>query len=143
MAGPDPNTFSATGFREGIRAAMQMGMPQEPITFIMPPEIEEVGVDAQGVPWDPTLVGTAPESGEELTAHCAFETFDASGINTTGTDVAPIKVVVTILDEDWAPVAECVAIRLGGIVYGRDRNRPPLGMFSVGVIQVIFLAGDV
>lgn len=144
MAAPDAAGFSADNFRAGIQFAMQMGLdPVDGAVFIMAPEIEETGVDAQGVPWDPALVGTLPEAGAEISAVCAVEFFDSSGINTLGIDVEPAKVVVTLLDVDWAAVSDCIAIRLGDRLYQRYRTRPPLGLFSVGINQIEFVAGDV
>lgn len=148
MAAPDAAGFDAGAFRTGIQFAMQMGLdPETPtgVVFIMAPVIDpdDTTVDAQGVPWDPAEVGTLPEEGAEISANCAVEFFSASGVNTTGTDVEPARVLVTILDDDWLPVSGCIAIRLGDRVYRRNYKQPTMGLFSVGVHQVAFQAGDI
>lgn len=148
MAAPSGSGFSADAFRTGIRFAMQLGLDPDTetgVVFVMAPVVDpgDTTVDAQGVPWDPAEVGTLPDEGEEISAVCAVEFSPSSGLNTAGVDVEPAKVTVTILDEDWAPVAACIAIRLGDRVYRRGYNHPPLGLFSVGVHQINFWAGDV
>lgn len=146
MAAPDAAGFSASGFRQGIQLAMLMGMDvatPDGVVFIMAPPVSGSGVDAQGVPWDPAQVGLLPASGQEIFAICALEYSDAPDARTPGADTEPAAVLVTILDEDWEPVSESIAIRLGDRVYQRDRTRPPLGLFSVGIQQIRYRAGDI
>lgn len=145
MAAPDADGFDADEFRAAIRFAMKMGEdPADGAVFIMAAvtDPDDTTVDAHGVPWDPNEVGSLPEPGEEIAALCAIEFFDQAGILTLGVDTEVAKVLVTLLDEDWITVSECIAIRLGDIVYKRDRKRPPVGLFSVAVHQVQFIAGD-
>lgn len=144
MAGPDPAGFDPAAVRAGLRIPMSLGMdPDDPVLFVMTPAVSGSGVDDQGVPWDPTLVGIMPVSGAEVEALCAVEYLGDTNDLTAGVDVQPAKVVITILDEDWEPVSDCIGVKVSGRYYARDRDRPTVGLFSIAVHSIEFVALDV
>lgn len=153
MAGSD-SRFNAASFRENIKFAMRMGLPDDEdqrITFHWVPSRTFSQADSAGQPleWDDTPA--TEDAPDDFQCDCAIEFASASAINTTaGTGVGEFDVtrgVVTILDSDWEDV-----LANGGRVPDEvtmDGNRyvikfvsPPFGLFEVTIYQINIEALD-
>lgn len=145
MASPDPAGFNADTVRANFRIPMIMGEdPDNPVSFIMPPSVpsEYTGpVDDEGIPYDPDNLFESPTEAEEITATCAVELRTSEKI-TDGIDQDKATAVITILDEDWEPVSECVGVKINNIPY-IYKSKTTQGLFSIAVHTVIFEAGDI
>lgn len=146
MAGPNPPGFDPDAFREGIHFAMRMGAPPEAdnqATFLFPSRLvfEDASerTDAAGVPFDPELP-VRRENRDPVRVPCAVEYFDERGQATNLGDLHATRVLITLLDEDYAQVEDCNAVVLGGDKYLRRRTQPPSGLFDVGLFQIWFHA---
>jgi len=165
MAGTD-SRFDATAFRDAIRFAMTMGLPDtetERATFIWNVDREFVIDDAAGSPfeWGETAAYTSTYG--EVQIPVAVE-FLSKGGDTQDTRLGQMdvsRIIVTILDEDF-PALEQVSqghaghfadkIRFGGPIaavtdqeyayYDIQFVGPPLGLFDVTVYQVYAQAID-
>lgn len=145
MASPDPAGFNAASVRDNFRIPMVMGEdPDNPVSFIMPPAVptEYTGpVDDEGVPYDPDALFESPTEATEISATCAVE-LRTSENATDGVDPDQTVAVVTILDEDWEPVQNCVGVRINDVPY-IYKSKTTQGLFSIAVHTVIFEAGDI
>jgi hypothetical protein len=59
-----------------------------------------------------------------------------------GLNLRPTKLIVTLLDEDFLKVEGCREILMGADRYIYSYTLPSLGMFTVGVQQMVFFALD-
>lgn len=142
MAGTS-KSFNATAFRSAIRSAMAMGAPPDAtdaLTFCWnPTTTSAASKDGEGIPFDPTAVinrtTKTPES-----KPCAVEFLDAAGNATPFGTIVPAKLRVTLLDEDYTAVADADFVVMGGDRYLRHHEPPTLGLFQVGVHQIIYVA---
>lgn len=100
--------FQAIEFREGIRLAMEMGMPAQPdrwpvfVHKVTPDTIG--GLDHAGVPWDPN---TQPERipDKRITdILCAVEFLDPVERSAPYGATQPQTVHITLLDEEYEAV---------------------------------------
>lgn len=143
--------FNASVVGAGLRTAMQFGTPVDPArrpAFILAASASDPGedaVDGFGVPFDPTA--PAPAAPVEVTGIlCAYEAAGAqSDTNRGGLEVQEAVLVVTLLEEEWLQVKDCIAVRLGDSTYIRksDGDHPEYALGTLGVHQISFQAGDV
>lgn len=142
MAGTNAR-FPSDRFREGIRFVMEMAAPVDAAqraTFHFAPEATYVGEgDDNDVPFDPAAVITTTVAAP-VTVTCAVKFFDDQGELTPFGHVTPTRVEVLLLDEDFAQVASCTSVIVGGDRYVRRRQPPPVGLFDVGVHTLHFAA---
>ena len=142
MADTSPD-FNAAEFREGIRLAMVMGEPpitDEQVLFHFEPQLVYVGggkVDADGVPFDPnaTVQRVTPPA---VHVHCAIEYVDVESVPTNVGYIAPTKIKITLLDEDYEKVKNTTHVTIAGDVYRYRRTEPPTGLFDVGLYALHF-----
>lgn len=139
--------FPADEFRAGIRLAMRMGLPVEEARqpqFVTVPAgtgIATVAVDANGVPWDPSV---APEAPEDVAVRvlCAFEQRDPAQANEDFGTRQPSAYRITLLDEEYAQIEGFTYVNIwptltGGPVryfYRKVVQQPSLDV--VGVWQI-------
>ncbi len=71
---------------------------------------------------------------------CAIEYFDREGQPTVFGPVTASKLLITLLDEDYDQVKGCAYVVVGGDRYFYKRTIPPVGLYSVGVYQIVFIA---
>lgn len=142
MAGTNSG-FSADGFRAGIRFAMTMGAPPtaaDQLTFGWNAAKSTTATrDGEGVPFDPTAAVTATTP-TPVKSTCAVEYLDAAGEPTPFGVVIPSKLRITLLDEEYATVGDADFVVMGGDKYLRSHEPPSLGLFDVGVHQIIFMS---
>lgn len=154
MAGANPS-FDAATFRDGILTAMRMGAPPEVsqrATFLFRrgaqryfrdgEEIPPPRLDQEGKPLDPTIRVESVPAREPLQTDCAVEFESATADEVPVGNFRPAKVVITLLEEEYEQVQDAIEVRLGGDVYVIGYQRPPMGLFQVGVRQFVAFARD-
>lgn len=160
MAGADPaGAFDADSFRTDIRAAMAMGMPEDqemrPI-FLFPREQTFDNVDKAGVPWDYSeapLTDTGEDEEHAVRCGtgadevlCAWEAGGGRGgtqsNETPFGDFDALRLVLTILDVDYAKIAGFDRVLMSGNEYRYQFEEPQIGLFDVTIYQVVVGALD-
>lgn len=140
MAGSNAG-FNSAEFRDSIRFAMEMGAPPdagERATFHFPSQlVYNAPADGDQVPFDPTATVTTTEP-PPVQVDCAIEYFDVENQPTQFGLLAPSRITVTLLDEDYAQVKECSYVVVHGDRYEYRRTNPPTGLFDVGVYTMHF-----
>lgn len=129
---------------------MEMGAAPETerqAFFIFPSQLvfvdsgdEDAPVDQDGVPFDPD-VPVRRETPDPVNVPCAIEYYDDQGqqIGEFGS-VAPSRVKVLLLDEEFSQVDGCEKVVIDGDTYWYRRTQPPMGLFDVGIFEVWFHA---
>lgn len=142
MAGTNAS-FNADKFRTAIRFAMTMGAPPaagDQLSFHWNPTATTAAVkDGEGVPFDPSaaITRTTPPP---VTKPCAVEFLDAADQPTPFGAVIPSKVTVILLDEDYDAVKDADYVVIGGDKYVRSHEPPSVGLFDVGVHEIVYIA---
>lgn len=143
MASVANSGFDAQGFRDGIRLAMEIGAapnPADRITFHFPSQlVYNSPADGDHVPFDPTATVTRQEP-PTVQVDCAVEYFDAENQPTSFGLLAPTRLVLTLLDEDYQRVKDCSYVVAHGDRYDYRRTEPPSGLFDVGIFVMHFTA---
>lgn len=140
MAGTDAG-FNAAEFRDAIHFAMQLGAapdPAEQVTFHFDSQlVYTVPADGADVPFDPnaTVTKTTPPP---VRVDCAVEYFDAENQPTSFGMLAPTRLSVTVLDEDYRLIQGCSYVVVHGDRYDYRRTEPPSGLFDVGLYTMHF-----
>lgn len=146
MAGSN-SSFNAALFRNSIKAAMVMGLPNtvsERATFRWTPEYTYSTSDPGGTPYDLEAIPTATEAPEDVQVDCAVE-FVSRANASGGTALGPFDVaraVITVLDTDYASIVGADQVLLGGDEYKVDFVAPPMGLFEVTIYQIYCSAVD-
>lgn len=146
MAGTD-SRFNATQFREAIRFAMRMGLPQstsERVTFRWKTEKTYSRHDAGGSPFDWTDTPTATSTQPDVQVAAAVE-FSARPAGSRDTPIGQFdtaRAVITVLDEEYAQVSSANQVVLNDSVYDIQMWGPPIGLFEVTVYQCFCEALD-
>lgn len=160
MAGTDAG-FDARQFRDGLLFAMRMGMPPDPAdqpVFVMEPDpptytkhgapVVNPRLDASGQPLDPEVKTVPAPSREVRGVLCAVEVTDASTSDMPTGQLDPVgvfrasKATVTVLDEQRTLIDGCRQLRYAGNIYNYGYTSQTVGLFDVGVTQMIFFALD-
>lgn len=142
MAGTDPG-FNAAEFRDAIHFAMQMGAAPdeaEQVQFGFASVLTFNGTaDGDNVPFDPaaTVTSVAPPL---VHVDCAVEYFDAENQPTNFGLMAPTRLAITLLDEEYDQVKEASYVLVHGDRYDYRRTQPPQGLFDVGLYVMHFTA---
>ncbi len=134
----------APGFRRGIKSAMQLAKLSDP--DLQPAfyfnEVVDTGtasVDDAQVPYDPAIPA-GPRPRGPVYVDCAVEYFDAENQPTDFGLLAPTRIVVTVLDEEYETIKDCDYVVIHGDRYNYRRTEPPVGLFDVGVFSLHFTA---
>jgi len=142
MAGTSSD-FDADEFRRNIHAVMTLGAPpkaEEQATFYFAKTlVYNTPTDDDGIPFDPNATVTETQPAP-VKVPCAIEYFDREENPVPFGAVTASKIIVTLLDEDYDVVKTCVAVVVGGDRYFRKRTVPPVGLYSVGVYQIVCVA---
>jgi hypothetical protein len=150
MAGttdPRASGFNATQFRDAIRFAMNMGLPQstlERVTFRWTDHNDYAIEDPEGLPYKFTATPILTTSHVDVLATAAVEFVTRASL-TDGSAVGSFdtpRAIITILDEDYVLVDTANRIVLGGNTYKIDFVAPPFGLFDVTVWQIHCTAMD-
>lgn len=137
--------FNADVFRDAIRFAMNMGLPnaeEERVTFLWDIERSYENPDPSGNPYNfnETPTRRIVRDPVQLAAAVEFRS-DA----TDGTSLGPIEnphIIVTLLDEEWEQVKDASRIKLNEATYIVKFTAPPMGMFDATVYQMYAEAED-
>jgi hypothetical protein len=144
---PRASGFNAAQFRDAIKFAMNMGLPNtvsERATFRWTPDYTYSTSDPGGTPYDLESTPTATDAPEDVQIDCAVE-FVSKANASGGTALGPFDVtraVITILDTDYSSVAGADQVLLGENTYKVDFVAPPMGLFEVTIYQVYCTAVD-
>jgi hypothetical protein len=137
--------FNADAVRAGLRLAMQVGLPTvtgDQPTFYMPRTWTATEtVDAEGVPFDPAYRPTYARLAA-VKVPCAIEYHDAEGKMTGFGEVAPSRIVLTLLDQDFAQVDGFEYVVVRGVSYSYHHMETPKGLVTVGLFRVHCQAVD-
>lgn len=142
MAGSNPD-FNAAEFRANIHAAMDMGAAlesAEQVMFHFPGTlVYNRPTDETNTPFDPAATVTSTP-GSTKQVPCAVEYFDSENQPTTFGLLAPARIEVTLLDEDYEQVKNASYVVVHGDRYNYRRTEPPSGLFDVGLYVMHFTA---
>lgn len=131
--------FDAADVRNGLRLAMTVGMPTEAAdqpAFYMPVITTADGpTDQEGIPFSPTGKRTIPPR-VPIKVTCGIEYRDSEGRLENFGNVSPSRVVLELLDEDYAAVEGFEFVVIGGNKFFYRRTEVPLGLVSVGIFRV-------
>lgn len=138
--------FDADAVRTGLRLAMQVGLPvdaaSQPV-FYMPPTSSSTGAtDAEGVPFDPAARRTFVAPTAVRNVKCAIEYVDGEGKLENFGVIVPARVILTLLDEEYARVKGFAYVVIGGSRYFYRRTEVPRGLVSIGVFKVHCVSED-
>lgn len=139
--------FDADAVRAGLRLAMQVGLPtlaSDQPTFFMPTVVTTSGshsVDGQQVPYDPAYQPTRSAL-DKRQVPCAIEYHDGPGKIENFGVVTPSKVVLTLLDQDYAAVQGFAFVVITGQKFNYAFTEPGQGLVDVGVYRVHCRADD-
>lgn len=152
MAGSD-GRFDAGAFRDAIRFAMTMGLPQstqERATFQWDTQRTFQRPDSGGSPYDWTATATTTITYPDVQIPVAVES--PGGAQAGTMDDTPVgqfdiqRVIITILDQDFEEIVVggvmANRVLLGETPYEIDFVAPPLGLFEVTVYQLHAKAVD-
>ena len=139
--------FDADAFREAVKFAMHMGLPEstdERATFRWEVERTFAVADSGGVPFDKTADPLTETTHDDVQIDVAveFSTIRGTDITTSVGQFNAARAVITVLDEDYASIEGANTVLLGGNTYDIDFVRPPVGLFAVTVYQLDCTARD-
>lgn len=144
MAGSDPG-FNSGEFREAIRFAMKMGAaPDEEAQVYFHfanTLVYNRPVDGSNTPFDPSATVTTAAL-PPVQVDCAVEYFDSENQPTAFGLLAPSRVAITLLDDDYEQVKDCAYVVIHGDRYDYRRTEPPSGLFDVGIYVMYFTSGS-
>lgn len=146
MAGTNAG-FDATAFREAIRAAMTMGLPNtvaDRATFQWTVGHTYAVHDPSGNPYDlsATPATTTTHADVQIPVAIEFTARPASERDTPIGQFDATQAILYALDEDYAQVAGADQVLLGQNVYKVSFVAPPMGLFDVDVYAIYTVARD-
>jgi hypothetical protein len=134
-----PSSFNAATVRAGLRTAMNFGLPtvtNDQPTFFMPQTATSTShLDGEGVPFDPNASFTLSALVKRQ-APCAVEYVDGDGKVETFAVIAPSKVKLTFLDQDYATIKGFHFCVIEGQKYYYQRTEPPVALGTIDVYTV-------
>lgn len=144
---PRASAFSATAFRDAIRFAMNMGLPDATVdraTFKWTPVKTYTRPDTGGRPYNLTSTPVSTVTHPDVQIPVAWEFAARQGLEeqTAMGEFDPTRIVMTILDEDYAQVQGADTVEMGDNVYIINFVAPPTGLFEVTVYTVYLTARD-
>lgn len=145
MTDPRAAGFNAAKFRDAVRFAMTMGLPnavEERITFKWDVVRSYDNPDPAGNPynWHETPTRRVELDPVQVTAAVEFKT-DSSDGTPLGSIENP-HVIITLLDQDYELVRDADKVTLNEATYIIKYTAPPLGLFDVTVYQMYAEAED-
>lgn len=160
MVQPDPALgiavdFDNDAFRSAIRFAMQMGVNPDPTkrpiflrkntarTFWKNGQelADPPRMDRDGKPFDVDIEVRRGQD-EKVSVDCAIEVERADAEELPVGNFRPVKIVVTLLDEEYQLVSDCRELLYNGDRYMFGYAPEALGLFQTGVFTMIFYARD-
>lgn len=145
MAGSSP-LFDADLFRSQIRATMTMGLPgnvADRATFRWRSDTTYSSEDSANKPWLWTESPATNVVHADVQVPVAMEIMrTAEQDGTSVGDFEAVRVILTLLDVDYAQVVGADVVLLGRNVYNIDFLEPPIGLFDVTVYRFHLRAMD-
>lgn len=145
MAGSSP-LFDADLFRSQIRATMTMGLPgnvADRATFRWRSDTTYSSEDSANKPWLWTETPATNVVHGDVQVPVAMEIMrTAEQDGTSVGDFEAVRVILTLLDVDYAQVVGADVVLLGRNVYNIDFLEPPIGLFDVTVYRFHLRAMD-
>lgn len=152
MAGTDPTgAFDADEFREGIRSAMLMGLPDDEEmrpTFLFAEVAVNDSADPGGKPWDfnqPKSPDSEPAP-DPVRVTCGVAVEDGQRGYTSVGKFEARRATLSFFEDEWAAVntpGPFVVVLIGGKPYKRGAALEPVGMFEVTTYRVEVTAEDI
>lgn len=147
---PRASGFDAAQFRDAIKFAMRMGLPDSvPLraTFHWTPNKTYSVTDPSGQPYGWTADSLTSVAPPDVLVDVAveFQRYSSGEGNTSIGEFQTTSVVLTLLDVDYALIAgppRADIVLLGGNTYVVDYVAPPIGLFDVTVYQIYLRAED-
>ena len=145
MAGSSAD-FDSDGFREGIRAAMLMSMPNavaaQPLFHFQDLRAVDI-VDSGGEPfdWSATPTGTPPRSSRRVT--CLIDPHTKP--MPTETTIGPFRLDranLYFFEDEWAQIQDFVSVDIDQITYDRTELLQPITLFDVTLRSVTVQSQD-
>lgn len=138
---PSIPNFGADAVRAGLRTAMYVGLPplkEAQPTFFFPSTPVTTGAltDQEGVPFTSGGTVTRTPLKPSVQVPCAVEYVDGDGKLENFGVVAPSKVKLTLLDEDYAQVQGFLFCVIGPNRYYYRRTEAPTGLITIGLYTV-------
>ena len=140
-------SFDSTEFRDAIKFAMNMGLPDdetERATFRWTTERTFATADSGGSPFDIHATPVTEVERADVLIDVAVEYGSVRGQD-AGTSVGEFtssRAVITVLDEDYVSIVGADMVLLGGDTYDIKFVRPPIGLFDVTIYQLDCEARD-
>lgn len=138
-----PYTFPAAKFRNAIQFVFEMAAPPAPadqLYFHFEPTLTSTGpTDGEQVPFDPADIMTSTVA-DPIQVPCDVTYTTGSEVPTPFGTVVPDRLTVLLLDVDYAKVADCAFVTMGGDRYNRLYEPPSFGLFDVGLHEITFTA---
>lgn len=139
--------FNAVEFRDAIRFAMHMGLPESTVeraTFQWTRLKTYEREDPSGQPYSWAAAPTTDVIHPDVQVPVAmeFQRYSSGEGQTSVGQFQTTSVVLTLLDEDYALVAGADKALLGDNTYTLEYVAPPLGLFEVTIYQLFMRAED-
>lgn len=149
---PRASGFNAALFKDAIRFAMNMGLPDtstERVTFRWTASNTFDSSSPSGAPYSWTATPVTEDAPADVQVDAAVEFTSRSSLadqNGIG-DFDNPRIVVTLLDDEFATITDDTLglpdkILVGGNTYEVDFVAPPVGLFGVTVYQIHCTAMD-
>lgn len=133
------SSFNAAKFRQAIKSTLEMAAPntiadkaifqwQRVLTYN-----SDTPVDASGRPYRITAEVASVEAHEDVQVNVAVEFVERAPNGTALGQIDSPRVVLTVLDEDYALIVGADTVLLGTNQYKIDFWAPPIGLFGVDV----------
>jgi len=145
---PRGASFDGATFRDAIRFAMNMGLPNnvsERATFMWESVSTYDIADPVGNPYDYNAVPTHTTHHADTQVPVAVQFIQRGGqgeVSTPFGEIDATHVILTVLDEDYQLIYTAQKVKLGGDVYKINFVAPPEGLFDVTVYNVYATAED-
>jgi hypothetical protein len=138
---PRASGFDAPGFRDAIKFAMKMGLPEDTAerpTFRWKAVKTFTSADPAGNPYNRKAAPITNVQHADVQIDCAVEFISRStlGGGTPAGDFETPRAIITVMDVDYPDVDGATEILLGGNTYHIDFVAPPTGLFGATVYQI-------
>lgn len=133
--------FSASDFRQAITFVYEMAKPNdvaEQVYFFKEARlVYNRGVDTDDLPFDPLSTVTRVQD-PPVQVPCGIEYQDSNGLAIDFGTVEVARLVLTLLDTDYAKVKGAIYVTLRGEKYNYKRTVPPDSLFDVSLYDMHF-----
>jgi hypothetical protein len=142
------SAFDAAAFRDAIRFAMDMGLPEttaDRATFKWTPVKTYANADTGGRPYKLTEAAASTTTHSDVQIPVGWQFVPTRVGNEQQTAMGSFdndRVIMTILDEDYDQVKGADICVLGGDDYIVDYVAPPDGLFEVTIYTLYLTARD-